>query len=276
MRGLSFSPTKSAIETLPPRALNLYLSLRGTAYYCLNRELRGRCDALLAGRLNIPADSRGYRLQALQLCQNLQRWSVPWAHSYWSKNSLTHEMIGEEHLRGALGRGRGVILLLSHFGPWPFLIHELKRRGTPINLTYPLNWPDNLQAGEESRTQFLRSARRVLADNGIVALMGDVGIVGVSGLGKMAELPFLGDRAGFPLGGASLAARTSSPLVPVFCLRRANGRHSIVCTPPISPDDYEGGKLERSTLMLGCYARRLEQMVRDYPQNAYYYLPFAA
>jgi len=184
-------------------------------------------------------------------------------------------MVGEQHVRRCLDAGRGVIVLFSHFGPWPFASHEFERRGLRIAPTYPLGWPREARTDMADRIQFLREARRVLAQNGLVGLMGDVGVLGMSGLGRMVELPFLGVTTPFPLGCTTLATRTSAPIVPVFSLRHADGRHDIVCTEPIDPLQYEGMETERPVRMLESYATRLEEMVKAHPHNAYSYLEFA-
>jgi lauroyl/myristoyl acyltransferase len=263
-----------AAKALPPKALGLYLSLHGSIDYLLAKELRARSRVLLAEHLNIPQHTLSHQIYTLQICQNLQRWSLPIDHSYWRKSSIRHELVDDEHIRRCLSEGKGVILLVSHFGPWLFLQHQLELRGLAFDLIYPLGWPHEPRFDMASRMRFLRQARQALANNSIVGMMGDVGIVGVPGLGRMMELPFLGMKASFPIGGAVLAMKTSSPLVPVFPLRQADGRHSIICTPPINPGDYAGTKSERAALMLGAYARRLEQMIRKHPQNAYSYLSF--
>jgi lauroyl/myristoyl acyltransferase len=254
--------------------LGLYLSLHGSVEYFLAKELRARSRVLLAEHLNIPPRTLSHQLYALQICQNLQRWSLPVDHSYWRNSSIRHELIGEEHVRRCLGDGEGVILLVSHFGPWLFFQHEMERRGLALALTYPLGWPHAPSVHPASRIRFLRQARQTLASNSIVGIMGDVGLVGVPGLGRMVELPFLGTKGSFPIGSAVLAVRASSPLVPVFSLRQADGRHSIICTPPINPREYAGTERERASQMLASYARRLEEMVKRYPQNAYSYLSF--
>ncbi len=270
-RSISLS-RQVAAKALPPKALDVYLSLHGSIEYFLARELRARSRILLAEHLNIPPHTLKHRSYALQLCQNLQRWSLPIDHPFWRKSSIRHEMIGEEHIRRCLSDGGGVILLVNHFGPWLFLLHELERRGIAPTLTYPLGWPHDPSLDMTSRMRFLRQARQALANNSIIGLMGDVGLLGVPGLGKMLELPFLGTKASFSIGGAVLAVRTSSPLIPVFSLRQADGRHSIICTPPIHPGEYAGTESERAIQMLEPYARRLEQMVMTHPQNAYSYL----
>lgn len=261
-----------AAKALPSKALGVYLSLHGSIEYFLARELRARSQVLLAEHLNIPPHTLAHKSYALQLCQNLQRWSLPIDHSYWRSNSIKHELVGEENIRRCLSEGKGMVLLASHFGPWLFMQHELERRGLGITLTYPLGWPYAPTTDVTSRIRFLRLARTTLANNSIVGLMGDVGLVGVPGLGKMIELPFLGTKASFSIGSAILAVKNSSPLVPVFSLRQTNGRHSLTCTPPINPNDYAGTESERAVQMLESYAHRLEQMVRQHPQNAYSYL----
>ncbi|HKP73532.1 MAG TPA: lysophospholipid acyltransferase family protein, partial [Pyrinomonadaceae bacterium] len=265
-----------AMKFLPPLALDRYLSLHGRAVYSTNKELREHCRNLLAGRLKLDAASPAFKTNSLQLCQNLQRWTIPVGHPYWKTAPVPHEMIGEEHIRRCLNAGRGAIMLLSHFGPWPFINRELKRRGIFLDPTYPLGWPDELDSSMTSRVRFLLKARRALAAGGVVGLMGDVGAVGYPQLGRMVELPFLGGTAQFPLGGALLAGLASSPLLPLFALRHADGRHALVCTPPIDPRDFAGGREERAVKMLECYAARLEQMIKEYPNNACSFLSLAA
>ncbi|MDQ1592392.1 MAG: Kdo2-lipid lauroyltransferase/acyltransferase [Pyrinomonadaceae bacterium] len=238
--------------------------------------MRDRCRPLLTDHLNHPPGSEFYEFYVSQLCRNLVRWSIPHAHPYWTKRSRRLEVVGEQHVRRCLDEGRGVIVLLSHFGPWPFISHEFERRGLRIAPTYPLGWPHEARVEMSDRIQFLREARRVLARNGIVGLMGDVGVVGVGGLGRMVELPFLGVTTPFPLGCTALSVRTSTPIVPVFSLRHSDGRHIIVCTEPIDPRHYEATETEQQQVkMLECYAARLEEMVRAHPHNAYSYLEFA-
>lgn len=263
-----------AAKALPPKALDFYLSLHGSIEYFLASELRDRSRVLLAERLNIPPHTRTHKTYAFQLCQNLQRWSLPSDDPFWRKNSIKHELVGEEHIHRCLSAGKGAILLASHFGPWLYFQHEMERRELPFTLTYPLGWPHVQTTEVASRIRFLRQARSTLAGNKIVAIMGDVGLVGAPALGRMIELSFLGTKAPFPVGGALLAVKTSAPLVPSFSLRQVDGHHLIICTPPLNPTDYAGTESERAVQMLEAYAQRLEQMVRNHPHNAYSYLSF--
>jgi lauroyl/myristoyl acyltransferase len=269
-----FRSQSFAARALPPRSLDLYLSTLGAADYYFGREIRARCRPLLADYLNLAPGSPPYELCVSQLCRNLVRWSVPSRNAYWRDRLTRHEWVGETHVRRCLDDGRGVIILLSHFGPWPSAFHEFEQRGLRMELTYPLGWPHSPRFDIPARMEFLRRARRVLAQNGIVALMGDVGVIGVGGLGKMTELPFLGAKTPFPLGGVRLAALTSSPIVPIFSLRHTDGRHVMVCTEPIEPRQFEGSASEQAVQMLSCYAARLEQMVKAHPHNATNYLEF--
>lgn len=265
-----------AAEVLPARALNVYLSALGSADYYLGHDTRERCRPLLAEHLNVPPGSSSYEFYLSQLCQNLVRWSVPLSHDYWRDGSMKHEWVGEQHIRRCMADGHGVIILQSHFGPWPCTLHEFARQGLPVELTYPFGWPHMSRFDPAARLEFLRRARRVLAGNGIVALMGDAGIIGLNhGLGRMVELPFLGVKTPFPLGCARLSGLTSSPIVPIFSLRETDGKHVMICTEPIELKQFEGSESERAVQMVACYAARLEEMVKTYPHNASSYLEFA-
>jgi lauroyl/myristoyl acyltransferase len=273
-----FRSKSFAAGVLPTRALTAYLSALGAADYYFGHDTRERCRPLLVDHLNVQPGSRSYEFHLSQLCRNLVCWSVPLNHAYWRDRTIRHEWVGEEHIRRCLDYGQGVIILQSHFGPWPSTIHEFAQRGLPMELTYPLGWPHTSRFDPEARRKFLRRSRRVLADNGIVALMGDIGLIGLSrlnGLGRMVELPFLGVKTSFPLGGARLSALTSSPIVPIFSLRQTDGQHFMICTEPIRQWEYEGSETERAVQAMTCYAARLEGMVKKYPHNASSYLEFA-
>jgi lauroyl/myristoyl acyltransferase len=262
----------TATKRLPPRLLGRYLSLIGAAEAQFNHGFRSECHTLLSTRLHIARDSPAYNVYALQLCRNVMKWSLPPTHSYWRASHQPHTLSGAEHIRACLREGRGLILLMSHFGPWPYLQHELARHGFPIDLTYPLGWPFEAQNDQAARIRFLLRARRALAQNNIVALMNDVGLTGVSGLGRTVDLSFLDGTSPFPFGGAFLSVQTGAPLVPIFSLEHDDGRHEIICNPPIVPTDYLGDRNERARHMLKCYAECLAEQVRAHPGNATSYI----
>lgn len=258
-----------AVKWLPPRLLDFYLNLHGAAESILNRELRNHSRTLLAEQCMLVPNSRGYRVSARQLSQNRERLTLPLSHPYWRNRVVRHDIAGREHIAHCLSVGRGGVLLASHFGAWPSLKQELERHGFHLNLTYPLNWP-NIQASydQPARVQFLQLARRELARNGLVGLMGDGGAVDRPKMGRMITFPFFGSNAPFPVGAAYLSVKTSAPLMPFFSVRHIDARHEIIVTPPINPHSYTGTAKERAIQMTACYVQRLEEVIKLYPYNA--------
>lgn len=174
---------------------------------------------------------------------------------------------GLEHLAAAERLGRGLVVLTAHLGNW-----ELGGRllaGTVTRATHVVVAPEEDPAVE----RFLRAnggpVRFVtrtsptdvlplvaaLRRNEVVALQGDRAL---GGRGDHLQ-PFFGTPAPFPLGPFVLARAAAAPVLPAFCLLRADRRYTVSVGEPwtVSP----GGELDA----LDHWVRVLEVMVRRHP-----------
>jgi KDO2-lipid IV(A) lauroyltransferase len=183
------------------------------------------------------------------------------------------EVQGEEHLRAALARGRGVLLLSAHLGNWEYGAAELARRGYPINAL-----------GAEQR------------DPGITDLIARIrSAAGLRPLGKGFDLklalgclrrgealailldqdaksrgivsPFLGRPASTPIGPVKLAAKTGAVILPSQAIRLPDGvRHLLRILPPLEEAGGEplGGDLQASVDLCN---RVLGEMIREHPEQ---------
>lgn len=155
---------------------------------------------------------------------------------------------GTEHIDKALAEGRGVILLLSHFGsfllPLPYLgfrgysvcqitgrqNHEdviNERIWTPAVNKEIWRWrkreADKLPVRFIEVGTFLRPAYKALNENKIIAIAFDG-----RESSKWEQVPFLGDKEFFSPGPFELARRTGATIIPTFVLKEQGGRHKIV------------------------------------------------
>lgn len=156
------------------------------------------------------------------------------------------EVEGEEHLREAFGKGRGVIFLSAHIGNWEYGAALLARRGYPMNaIGAEQRDPRVTEAIASLRASAgvkpvgkgldLKAAVACLKNKEILAVLLDqdareAGLVS----------PFLGIPASTPIGPIKLARKFGSPVVPVHVTRVADGERLKMTIEPAL--EGEGGK----------------------------------
>lgn len=133
---------------------------------------------------------------------------------------------GEEHLKRAMARGKGVILAVPHLGSWEMLGAAIAHRGYPLHSFYLAQKENDLG----SALDFFRTYSNVILHDrdrgGLGALKalrkGEI-------LGMIADqdggnhgvyLDFLGHWVSMPAGPANWSLKLGSALVPLFGLRR--------------------------------------------------------
>jgi KDO2-lipid IV(A) lauroyltransferase len=177
---------------------------------------------------------------------------------------------GEEHVRDALARGRGVLVWSAHVGNWELAGRALARRGYDVaaiarpHVSHAVErWFERARADAGvrvvARCPGAREARRVLRERGLLALLGDRRF-GTGG----RDVALFGRIARLPAAPIALAARTGAALVPGFVVRESPGRYRIRFEPAIiaSPER----ALER-------LAATLERWVRAHPEQWFVFEP---
>lgn len=151
-------------------------------------------------------------------------------------------LIGTEHLDAGLYRGRGVILLTAHLGNWELVGAKLALAGYPVNVIA------RDQADEQTAQLFrhvrescglrvipsrtaVRASLECLRRNEILCILGDIN-AGRSGV----FVDFFGKLASTVAGPAALALRTGAVVVPAFCTREPDHRHSARACEPLTLD----------------------------------------
>ena len=191
-------------------------------------------------------------------------------------------LTGEEHLRGALAKGRGAVLFLNHLGnPGALLVamylggFDLTVAGNAMDITIagetvPLKRLEGLVRRMFARARVQRALlgdrlpqqlSETLARNGLFGMFIDFPVVG-----KHNELlPFGGSRLNVNLGPAILALRHRAVALGVTCLRMDGGRHQVIIHPPLeSPLD--AGRAGAAQLMESALAQMLPEL-RRHPEQ---------
>ena len=204
-------------------------------------------------------------------------------------------LCGEEHLRSALSRGKGVILWETNsFGSRVLARRVLYAHGNALHQVHARthlgsgfvvdarqwNWAARWLSRffEACEMEFLAEIiylpssdslafTRVLLDrlkrNSTICSAGD---------GNQGQLligvPFLGVEKVFSTGMISLARTSGATIVPVFCVRENNANIKVIVEPPIDVGSSAGRK---ASLIDGVsqYATLLERYCRMYPEQFY-------
>ena len=150
---------------------------------------------------------------------------------------------GKEHVDAARTQGKGVLVLIAHFGNYALLALQVPRLfGYPLSIiAKPLRnatlnelwWELQRQAGVNgipARNAY-RASVRALKDNGLVGFMLDQNRP--AGLGVFVD--FFGRPASTTPGLAVMSAHTGAPVLPVFVRRAPDGTNQVEVRPPLPP-----------------------------------------
>jgi Kdo2-lipid IVA lauroyltransferase/acyltransferase len=178
------------------------------------------------------------------------------------------EIDGLEHLKDAVGQGRGVLLLTAHLGNWELLAAAHPLTGLPLSVVLrPLDQPQLGRVVERLRRRTgaeLISKRRALRDvldalrrGRMVGILLDQNATRAEGI----FVPFFGTLASTSRSLAVLALRTEAPVVPVFIRRLEDGRHLIEVRPLLPPPEGD------VVALTACFNETIEAAIRRAPEQ---------
>lgn len=182
---------------------------------------------------------------------------------------------GEEHLEEALSLGRGVLALSGHLGNFVAGLIKLSQAGYPINVVVrqpriePLaRFVSELrhrvgvgEVADQPPEECVRRCLELLRRKEILFLQIDLN---VSGGG--AYVDFFGQLVPTFKGPAVLALRTGAPIVPVFVVRGADGRHRVIIEPAVQYEASDDSNQDVLTLTAKL-SKIVEKYVRTYPEE---------
>lgn len=179
---------------------------------------------------------------------------------------------GEERVRAALERGRGVVVLAAHIGNWEMLCTLTPRfgYGSATVAKEIKNRAVNAYLAD-IRKQFglkvfpaRHSARlclMALKRNEMVGFILDQNMRRGQGI----FVDFFGRPACTTPGLAHIAARSGAPVLPIFIVREGAGRHVVKVGSIMEPPaDTEPGTIREHTQRC---TRVIEDMIRAYPDQ---------
>ena len=184
------------------------------------------------------------------------------------------EIEGLEEALRLLGKGKGALLLLSHFGNWEMMGIMSKLIGDSIMvIAKPMKKNKRIDqfitkirnaAGLEviSSIKASRIVIKALSQNRVVGILIDQRAKRSEGIWA----DFFGKKAPTTPGLAVLAMKTGAPVVPVFMVRNGFGKHRLVIQEPLELVHTGDIKkdVEANTQL---FNHTLESMIRRYPDQ---------
>jgi KDO2-lipid IV(A) lauroyltransferase len=173
-----------------------------------------------------------------------------------------------------LGRGKGVLLLLSHFGNWEMMGIMSRLIGDSIMvIAKPMKKNKRVDqfitkirsaAGLEvvSSIKASRTVIKALSQNRVVGILIDQRAKRSEGIWA----DFFGKEAPTTPGLAVLAMKTGAPVVPVFMVRNGFGKHRLIIQKPL--ELVRTGDIKKDVgTNTQLFNQTLESMIRQYPDQ---------
>jgi len=180
------------------------------------------------------------------------------------------EVLDEAH-----AKGKGVLVCTIHVGGMDMIGPGLKLRGEAMHVvaddtTYDRLF-DHLSAARARQGIFvigwrnLRGLFKVLRDNGNLVLFCDGGY-------RRGDVPveFCGEATTFPIGPATLSAKTGAPMLPVWCRRDRDERFDARGLPFVTCASTQPAEVYRATQAV---ADALAGVIADDPGQWYMFRP---
>jgi Kdo2-lipid IVA lauroyltransferase/acyltransferase len=179
--------------------------------------------------------------------------------------------VGQEYFEEAFKQGKGAILVTAHYGNWEMMGPRLHRAGYKVSaVSRTADDPGLEHMIEEIRTrggirqiprpQAARMGLSALRRNEVLAILLDQ---------NTAEggvfVPFFGHPASTAVGPAVFGLKTGAAIVPTFCLREADGSHTMRAWPPIYPQP-TGDRAQDVERLTAEVTQVIEAQIRERPE----------
>jgi len=275
---LAFRTAARATQALPPSVAGAVGRAGGrVAAWSQPDKLRmaGRHQSRVTGRRDPRAATRvfswygRYWIEMLRLPAEVRRGTV----------AANFNLVGYEHITGALEQGNGAILALPHLGGWEWAAAWMAEQGHyMLAVVEALDPPELLDWFAQQReamgleivalgADVSKPVLRALRDNRIVCLLSDRDLTGDG-----VEVEFFGERTTLPAGPATLALRTGAALLPVAVYFAPGMRHEAIVQPAVEAT--RTGRLREDIARITQdLAREFELLIRNAPEQWHLLVP---
>jgi len=267
-----------AITALPRRLTMPAAAAVGNITYDLAGPKRGLIHANLARPMGLDPDDPRVKRAARRAFRNYAKYLVDMMRIGDLTEEQARDLVRIEDigvLRRAQAREKGVLMCTAHVGGMDLIGPALKAHGETLHVvaddtTYGRLY-DHLAAARARQHIFLigwrnlRGLFRALRDRENLVLFCDGGY-------RRGDVPveFCGEATTFPIGPATLAAKTGAPILPVAAQRAADDRFHAAGLPLIDCASLDPAEVYRSTQAI---ADALGGVIAEDPGQWYMFRP---
>jgi lauroyl/myristoyl acyltransferase len=283
--GLIFGATYYLVTRLPRSSS---YAIGHAATWLAYRLMRDGTQAIVDNLRVVRPEATDQELKRLALLtyRSYARDTIDFIRSLvMNRSELEPVMANLDNARLAdlLARGRGVLIVGGHFGNWELggvalrllqgypLTVVGKAEASPVVGAIRRRMRESLGIETLEIGQMLETAlqiRRLLADNGIVAMLLD------RYLGRdRIDVTFFGRPTGFLRTPAMIGYLTGAPLLPAFMIRQADDRFVGALGDPIMVDSTRPTE-DAVRAATQAFATQLEDRIRTNPQLWYQFYPY--
>ena len=266
------------INALPRHLVLPAAAAAGNLAYDLAGPKRQLIHENLARPMAAAAGDRRVRTAARRAFRNYAKYLVDMMRIGELSPEAAADLVRIENvevLDEARAAGKGALICTIHVGGMDLIGPGLKLRGEAMHVvaddtTYGRLF-DHLARARARQGIFiigwrnLRALFRVLRENGTLVLFCDGGY-------RRGDVPveLCGEATTFPIGPATLAAKTGAPLLPVWCRRDRDDRFDARGLPFVRCASTEPAEIYRATQEV---ADALGGVIRDDPGQWYMFRP---
>ena len=278
-----FVAAEKAVGVIPVRFTRAAAHAGGDFYYYAFPHKRRLVERNMRRALGAGASDAEVRKTARMACRYYADY---WLDIMWLPTRTREYVlerfatVDEGPLVEAVNDGKGVLIVLPHYGSWEAGAVYLSSLGPFAAVAEVLKPPElfelfvKMRAGVgieifpyDHRDETRDAMVEALKGGKILALLSDRDLKG-SGVG----VEFFGEKTTLPPGPAALAMRSGSPIVCVNVRNLDDGTWVGHATEPIYVDSSgDRDKAIRDTIEL--VARRLEMLVREDPAQWHMFMP---
>ncbi len=255
-------------------------NLAGDIYYWVARSHSHKSDESIRTVLGEPVVNRRVRQVSRQCFRNYAKYMLEFLRLPYLDPLEGREVpvCGWDFIDAALAKGKGAILVTSHFGNWDFAALVANSYGYKMssiaNDFQPPQLNELIQGARRkmgliiySPKDALRGLYTYLKNNGIVVLLLDSPLQHEES--EYIAVDFFGKPARFPVGPARLAHRTGAQIMFGYVARQPGDKHYYGMWEPPLVYDVTGDKDEDVKAITQACACEMEKLIRRHPDQWY-------
>ena len=266
------------INALPRSVVLPAAAAAGNVAYDLAGPKRQLIHENLARPMGLEPEHRRVKAAARRAFRNYAKYLVDMMRIGELTPDAAADLVRIENIEvldEARGQGKGVLVCTIHVGGMDMIGPGLKLRGEAMHVvaddtTYGRLF-DHLSAARARQNIFvigwrnLRGLFKVLRENGTLVLFCDGGY-------RRGDVPvaLCGEATTFPIGPATLAAKTGAPLLPVWSRRDSDERFDARGLPFVTCESTEPAEIYRATQAI---ADALGAVIAEDPGQWYLFRP---